>query len=89
MSEIVILFGIGYPPSYCLIIATKSLGNLILSSSSTSLISIFANVGISLGSFTASTTVNFANLTMLGYVGAVYGLLAIGLSFALRRFYRK
>ncbi|MCC4466890.1 MFS transporter [Limosilactobacillus reuteri] len=55
----------------------------------TSLISIFANVGISLGSFTASTTVNFANLTMLGYVGAVYGLLAIGLSFAFRRFYRK
>lgn len=55
----------------------------------TSLISIFANVGISLGSFTASTTVNFANLTMLGYVGAVYGLLAIGISFALRRFYRK
>ena len=55
----------------------------------TSLISIFANVGISLGSFTASTTVNFANLTMLGYVGAVYGLLAIGLSFALSRFYRK
>ena len=55
----------------------------------TSLISIFANVGISLGSFRASTTVNFANLTMLGYVGAVYGLLAIGLSFALRRFYRK
>lgn len=55
----------------------------------TSLISIFANVGISLGSFTASTIVNFANLTMLGYVGAVYGLLAIGLSFALRRFYRK
>ncbi|ANU52064.1 MFS transporter [Limosilactobacillus reuteri] len=55
----------------------------------TSLISIFANVGISLGSFTASTTINFANLTTLGYVGAVYGLLAIGLSFALRRFYRK
>lgn len=55
----------------------------------TSLISIFANVGISLGSFTASTTANFANLTMLGYVGAVYGLLAIGLSFALRCFYRK
>ncbi|MCW3762788.1 MFS transporter [Weissella confusa] len=55
----------------------------------TSLISIFANVGISLGSFTASTTVNFANLTMLGYVGAVYGILAISLSFALRRFYRK
>lgn len=55
----------------------------------TSLISIFANVGISLGSFTASTTVNFTNLTMLGYVGAVYGLLAIGLSFVLRRFYRK
>ncbi|MBB1127909.1 MFS transporter [Limosilactobacillus balticus] len=55
----------------------------------TSLISIFANVGISLGSFTASTTVNFANLTILGYVGAIYGILAIGLSFALRRFYRK
>ncbi|MFR0608160.1 MFS transporter [Limosilactobacillus balticus] len=55
----------------------------------TSLISIFANVGISLGSFTASTTVNFANLTTLGYVGTIYGILAIGLSFALRRFYRK
>lgn len=55
----------------------------------TSLISIFANVGISLGSFTASTTVNFASLTTLGYVGAVYGLLAIGLSFGLRRFYGK
>lgn len=55
----------------------------------TSLISIFANVGISLGSFTASTTVNFASLTTLGYVGAVYGVLAIGLSIALRRFYRK
>lgn len=55
----------------------------------TSLISIFANVGISLGSFTASTTVNFVSLTTLGYVGAVYGLLAIGLSFALRRFYSK
>ncbi|MCC4352586.1 MFS transporter [Limosilactobacillus reuteri] len=55
----------------------------------TSLISIFANVGISLGSFTASTTVNFASLTTLGYVGAVYGLLAIGLSFVLRRFYSK
>ena len=55
----------------------------------TSLISIFANVGISLGSFTASTTVNFANLTTLCYVGAVYGLLAIGLSLVLRRFYRK
>ena len=55
----------------------------------TSLISIFANVGISLGSFTASATVNFASLTTLGYVGAVYGLLAIGLSFGLRRFYGK
>lgn len=55
----------------------------------TSLISIFANVGISLGSFTASTTVSFASLTTLGYVGAVYGILAIGFSFALRRFYRK
>ncbi|MCC4422684.1 MFS transporter [Limosilactobacillus reuteri] len=55
----------------------------------TSLISIFANVGISLGSFTASTTVNFANLMMLGYVGAGYGLLAIGLSLVLCRFYRK
>ncbi|MEY8293357.1 MFS transporter [Limosilactobacillus caviae] len=55
----------------------------------TSLISIFANVGISLGSFTASTTVSFARLTTLGYVGAVYGILAIAFSFALRRFYRK
>ncbi|WP_302117152.1 MFS transporter [uncultured Limosilactobacillus sp.] len=55
----------------------------------TSLISIFANVGISLGSFTASTTVSFAHLTTLGYVGAVYGILAIGFSFVLRRFYQK
>ncbi|MBB1069588.1 MFS transporter [Limosilactobacillus sp. RRLNB_1_1] len=55
----------------------------------TSLISIFANVGISLGSFTASTTVSFASLTTLGYVGAVYGILAIGFSFVLRRFYQK
>lgn len=55
----------------------------------TSLISIFANVGISLGSFTASTTVGMANLTTLGYVGAIYGVLAIVLAVVLQRLYPK
>lgn len=41
-----------------------------------SLNSIFANIGISLGSFTASTAVQFTSLNHLGYVGAVYGILA-------------
>lgn len=51
----------------------------------TSLPSIFANVGISLGSFTASTTVRFLPLVTVGYVGAVYGALAIILALALRK----
>ena len=41
-----------------------------------SLNSIFANIGISLGSFTASQAVQFTGLTRLGYVGSVYALLA-------------
>lgn len=41
-----------------------------------SLNSIFANIGISLGSFTASTAVQFVSLDKLGYVGSVYGILA-------------
>lgn len=51
----------------------------------TSLPSIFANVGISLGSFTASTTVRFWALPTVGYVGAVYGVLALILAVALRK----
>lgn len=51
----------------------------------TSLPSIFANVGISLGSFTASTTVRFMDLTTVGYVGAVYGVLAIIFALLLRK----
>ncbi len=41
-----------------------------------SLNSIFANIGISLGSFTASQAVAFLPMRNLGYVGAVYGLAA-------------
>lgn len=41
-----------------------------------SLNSIFANIGISLGSFTASQAVVFTSMRNLGYVGAVYGLAA-------------
>ena len=41
-----------------------------------SLNSIFANIGISLGSFTASQAVTFTAMKNLGYVGAVYGLIA-------------
>lgn len=41
-----------------------------------SLNSIFANIGISLGSFTASQAVAFTSMRNLGYVGAVYGLAA-------------
>lgn len=40
-----------------------------------SLNSIFANIGISLGSFTASEAVQFTPMTNLGYVGAIYGIL--------------
>lgn len=41
-----------------------------------SLNSIFANIGISLGSFTASQAVAIMPMRNLGYVGAVYGLAA-------------
>jgi predicted MFS family arabinose efflux permease len=41
-----------------------------------SLNSIFANIGISLGSFTASQAVTLTPMHNLGYVGAVYGALA-------------
>lgn len=52
-----------------------------------SLNSIFANIGISLGSFTASEAVSFTAMKNLGYVGAVYGILATVLIFALSRRY--
>ena len=42
-----------------------------------SLNSIFANVGISLGSLCAAETVRFSSLSNVGYVGAVFGILAI------------
>lgn len=42
-----------------------------------SLNSIFANVGISLGSLCAAETVRFSSLSNVGYVGAVFGVLAI------------
>lgn len=41
-----------------------------------SLNSIFANIGISLGSLTASTAVQFTSMHNLGYVGSIYGILA-------------
>lgn len=43
----------------------------------TSLISIFSNLGISIGSFTASTTVRVLNLTSVGYVAAIFSILAL------------
>ena len=52
-----------------------------------SLNSIFANIGISLGSFTASTAVQFTTLNHLGYVGAVYGILATVLIIVLSKKY--
>ena len=52
-----------------------------------SLNSIFANIGISLGSFTASTAVQFTSLDHLGYVGAVYGILATILVITLSKKY--
>lgn len=45
----------------------------------TSLISIFSNLGISIGSFTASITVHSLSLTSVGYVAAIYGLIALAL----------
>lgn len=55
----------------------------------TSLISIFANLGISLGSLSASTTVKYLNLTSVGYVAAVYGVIALVLSIVLSRMMAK
>lgn len=53
-----------------------------------SLNSIFANIGISLGSFTASQAVAFLPMRNLGYVGAVYGLAATILVLVLSKKYR-
>lgn len=53
-----------------------------------SLNSIFANIGISLGSFTASATVSIVSLNNLGYVAAVYSLIATILVFTLSRSYQ-
>lgn len=52
-----------------------------------SLNSIFANIGISLGSFTASQAVQFVGVNKLGYVGVVYGVLTTLLIFCLGRKY--
>lgn len=52
-----------------------------------SLNSIFANIGISLGSFTASIAVQFTTMNHLGYVGAVYGILATALIIILSKKY--
>ena len=52
-----------------------------------SLNSIFANIGISLGSFTAAETVHFLSLSSVGYVGAIYGLLTVLVIGALSRRY--
>ncbi len=54
----------------------------------TSLISIFANVGISLGSFSASTTVRFLNLNSVGYISAIYAVIALMISLRLRKTYK-
>lgn len=53
-----------------------------------SLNSIFANIGISLGSFTASQAVAFTAMKNLGYVGSVYGILATLLVFILHKKYQ-
>lgn len=52
-----------------------------------SLNSIFANIGISLGSFTASQAVAFLPMRNLGYVGAAYGLAATILVLVLSKKY--
>lgn len=52
-----------------------------------SLNSIFANIGISLGSFTASTAVQFVPMRDLGYVGSLYGILATVLVIILSKKY--
>lgn len=53
-----------------------------------SLNSIFANIGISLGSFTASTAVGFTAIRNLGYVGAVYGAISTILILMLHKKYQ-
>lgn len=53
-----------------------------------SLNSIFANIGISLGSFTASQAVQFTSMNNLGYVGAVYGIIGTLLVIALSKQYK-
>lgn len=53
-----------------------------------SLNSIFANIGISLGSLTASTAVSHTSLANLGYVGAVYGIIATVLIYRVSRTYQ-
>lgn len=53
-----------------------------------SLNSIFANIGISLGSLTASQAVTFMPMRNLGYVGAIYGVLATILVLILSRKYQ-
>lgn len=52
-----------------------------------SLNSIFANIGISLGSLAAAETVRFASLSSVGYVGAVFGVLTILLIVYVSRHY--
>ncbi|MBD7894817.1 MFS transporter [Limosilactobacillus sp. Sa3CUN2] len=52
-----------------------------------SLNSIFANIGISLGSFTASQAVALTPMRNLGYVGAVYSIAATILVFTLSKKY--
>lgn len=42
-----------------------------------SLNSIFANIGISIGSLAAAETVRFASLSSVGYSGAVFGVLSV------------
>lgn len=53
-----------------------------------SLNSIFANIGISLGSLTAAKTVQYLSLNSIGYVGAVYGVLTVIVILMLSRRYR-
>lgn len=52
-----------------------------------SLNSIFANIGISLGSLAAAETVRFASLSSVGYVGSVFGILSILLILYVSRHY--
>lgn len=53
-----------------------------------SLNSIFANIGISLGSLSASVAVSFTGIANLGFVGAFYGLLTTIFIFILDRHYQ-